>query len=514
MSICDNDPILFNVNNSMTIKILKNVRNFGNSYMKIHPYICFVICLIGTTFNFIHLIVLTRKNLRKSSVNSIMTVIAICDMITMLTYLIYNFHFRININFQFFQCLNPFSYLWLVFLYFHVILSIFLHSLTLWLAVVMAFVRRTTFKTNSFHSPWQSSMIAYKISFILMIGVFITTMPNIIVHTISKTTKVWNIEDSSQVYCKNFYDNSTLLKEAIYTLDFSEIAKKNNCKIFKANLWLTGIFNKLIPSILLLLLSFNLMYKLNEAEKKRKKFFYQYRKTSINERKFKKDKATTLLLGILIVFLLTELPQGIIIILSAIWTNDIFKEIYHYVADFLDLLSLINSSVHFFMYFIMSSRYRITFVNIVFRKNFGYLSHFSSRVTNSLFSREPTNYVSEIVLKLNDDSNKTNSSYRKRIKTDKLKQQKRYNKRNDMEVKDNNSVYSRKKLNKKFMTSSEKSLNIRISDTSTYSSFSSLFAYNNLRKENICEVGYTCSNINDIKNKQQKSFGDENISYL
>lgn len=63
-----------------------------------------------------------------------------------------------------------------------------------------------------------------------------------------------------------------------------------------------------------------------------------------------------MLLTILIVFLVTELPQGFLSIYIAIYTNDVYNYIYKNLGDVLDLLSLINSSVNFVLYCLMSSR--------------------------------------------------------------------------------------------------------------------------------------------------------------
>jgi hypothetical protein len=64
-----------------------------------------------------------------------------------------------------------------------------------------------------------------------------------------------------------------------------------------------------------------------------------------------------LLLTILCVFLITEFPQGVLSMLSAIYTNDIHNIIYFLCGDVLDLLSLINSAVNFLFYILMSSRF-------------------------------------------------------------------------------------------------------------------------------------------------------------
>lgn len=77
------------------------------------------------------------------------------------------------------------------------------------------------------------------------------------------------------------------------------------------------------------------------------------------------DRTTAILLAILTVFLLTELPQGLIAILNAIYTAEVHRFIYLTLGDVLDLLSLVNSSVNFVLYCFMSSRYRQTFCSLL-----------------------------------------------------------------------------------------------------------------------------------------------------
>uniref|UniRef100_A0A8R1XLQ9 G_PROTEIN_RECEP_F1_2 domain-containing protein n=1 Tax=Onchocerca volvulus TaxID=6282 RepID=A0A8R1XLQ9_ONCVO len=67
------------------------------------------------------------------------------------------------------------------------------------------------------------------------------------------------------------------------------------------------------------------------------------------------------------VFLVTELPQGVLAMLNALHTNDIHTILYSNLANVLDLLSLINCCVGFITYYFLSSKYRqalmIVFVN-------------------------------------------------------------------------------------------------------------------------------------------------------
>ncbi len=59
---------------------------------------------------------------------------------------------------------------------------------------------------------------------------------------------------------------------------------------------------------------------------------------------------------------LTELPQGVIAVLDAIYTTHVHTIIYINVGNFLDLLSLINCFVGFTAFVKISSKYRQTFL--------------------------------------------------------------------------------------------------------------------------------------------------------
>lgn len=134
------------------------------------------------------------------------------------------------------------------------------------------------------------------------------------------------------------------------------MASRNGCRWFKANLWLTGTLFKVIPCLLLIVLSSSLLLKLRNAERKRRLLLLNGGPGNETNKRITSDRTTAMLLTILCVFLITEFPQGVLCILSAVFTNDVLNLIYFNLGDLLDLLSLVNSSVNFVLYCLMSSR--------------------------------------------------------------------------------------------------------------------------------------------------------------
>ncbi|KAK6042791.1 hypothetical protein COOONC_19704, partial [Cooperia oncophora] len=118
---------------------------FFSLYAPIHGYVCVGLCVFGILTNIVHVVVLSRPVMRKSAVNCVLTAVAICDVGTMATYLIYISHFVVRRQTT---CSPTFTHGWMQFLQWHVMLSITLHTTSLWLAVAMAFIRRMTLRVT------------------------------------------------------------------------------------------------------------------------------------------------------------------------------------------------------------------------------------------------------------------------------------------------------------------------------------------------------------------------------
>uniref|UniRef100_A0A1I7Y7J3 G_PROTEIN_RECEP_F1_2 domain-containing protein n=1 Tax=Steinernema glaseri TaxID=37863 RepID=A0A1I7Y7J3_9BILA len=351
MAMCENDRTLFNMSDRTTVEFLEQLEHFNRAYTVVHRYFCALICICGVALNLVHIVVLTRRQMRVYAVNSILSIMATCDVVTMISYLIYLIRFKFVENEE-----NVFgyNYYWLLFLLGHVVLSIALHTVSLYLSVVMAFIRVTALE--KLDSKWVKSRSVGHIFFATSFLVAILSIPTLLVHKIERLDPA-------------FFgpENSTLAGSsspvALYTIGLDPLATEHSCALFKFNLWLTGICFKVFPCFLLFWFTAALMQKLHETSKKRRMLLGLCDEKR-RRKKLAVDKTTYMLIIMLIIFLATELPQGALALLNALYTNDVHTFIYLNLGEVLDLLSLINCNTSFVLYCVMSSRYRLTFRRI------------------------------------------------------------------------------------------------------------------------------------------------------
>ena len=70
-------------------------------------------------------------------------------------------------------------------------------------------------------------------------------------------------------------------------------------------------------------------------------------------------RTTSMLIAVVLTFVITELPQGILVIVCSF--NDTYRDYYYDLGDLLDIIVLLNSSVNFVLYATMSQQFRDTF---------------------------------------------------------------------------------------------------------------------------------------------------------
>ena len=132
--------------------------------------------------------------------------------------------------------------------------------------------------------------------------------------------------------------------------------------LFDLNYWVHSVLIKLVPCFLLTLLTILLVYALHKAQKRHAALMSQGRRNQDDDAKHDEHfRTTTMLLAVVILFLLTELPQGILTLLM-IFMDNLRNELYNPLGDILDIAALLNNAINFVLYCTMSQQFRRTFV--------------------------------------------------------------------------------------------------------------------------------------------------------
>nr|WGD18959.1 neuropeptide receptor A13 [Helicoverpa armigera] len=337
--------------------------NFNKAYSRLHGYIALVICIVGSATNSINIAVLSRREMT-SSTNSILTGLAVADLLVMLEYIPYALHMNIKIGPQ----VNKNTYAWAVFVYFHSIFSQTFHTISIWLAVTLAVWRYVAIAFPQRNSTWCSKknttlaiVSAYVICPFLCLPIYFAM--NIVPSEVTAQNNSEFAEDLS------LPDNRT-----VYVLEMSK-----NVQLVTAIMWIYSVILKLVPSIALSILSTCLISKLTTTERKRQKLLKRSTigpnepekqclatEEACARRASRTDRTTRMLLAVLGLFLSTEVPQGLLGLASAL-APDFFKSCYSMFGDLMDVLALFTSSVNFVLYCSMSRQFRCTFARLARR---------------------------------------------------------------------------------------------------------------------------------------------------
>ncbi|MCP9264455.1 BMA-DMSR-8, isoform a [Dirofilaria immitis] len=310
--------------------------DFHVTYGLIHPYIAVILCFAGTILNVMTIAVLTRPSMI-SPVNVLLCSVAICDVLVMASYLIFVTHFLISAANR---CLHTdYSYLWTIFTLIHAHASVILHSTSIWLTVLLAQIRVLTIRRSTLHP---STTVTIRFTVLLSIA----------------TCLIIKLDDEYVQQNSDYsqYDDDNDDNEyPVYML----VASQGNCMKLKLAFWSNGILFKVVPCLLLTISIIVLVKVIADLSNQRRTL------AQLMKRKVPKDHTTPMLVAVLSIFLITELPQGIMNVLTGIFTGDTFhQKVYLPLGDFMDLLSLINSAVNFLIYCIMNKRFRITFLQL------------------------------------------------------------------------------------------------------------------------------------------------------
>lgn len=329
-----------------SIDTVRGLNEFAHRYGGIHGYVAVAVCLFGVLSNSANILVLTRRNMA-SSTNTILLWLAVADLLTMVDYLPFVIHFYVMGPAD--ASRPPFStpeFSWICFLLFHASFSIVCHTVAIWLTIALAIFRYIFICKPTRGSHYCSQERACYVVVLVIILTIILCIPNYTINT----------------YQFHSRHNATNTSDESYYFPDVRMATPEFKTIFLVNNWVQAILIKLVPCFMLVTLTLLLLNAMHNAYRKRLKLKSQGRRAE-SDKHGEHNRTTGMLLAVVILFTITELPQGILTLMN-VFVDCFTTTVYYKLGDLLDIMALINNSVNFVLYCTMSKQFRTTFATI------------------------------------------------------------------------------------------------------------------------------------------------------
>ncbi|XP_030756446.1 sex peptide receptor-like [Sitophilus oryzae] len=337
-----------------------DLEDFRTHYQKhIHGYLSLTVCIFGSLANIFNICVLRTKHMR-SPTNYILTGLAIADLLVMLEYIPFTIHRNLPPNPLYY---SHFSYSWAIYYKFHASFTLILHFIACCLTILLAiwrYVFVSRLQASKICSDETTTVICIMLTYLACSLVCCPMIPFLKIITYEQRCDRTGIIIENKDSYK--YNSSEFYNYTIYLLSPNDP--------LKLSVWVYSVLLKLVPCALLTVLSYKIISALIETRRRRLKLLgcnmeaMEKNTKSHTIQLYKEnqsDRTTKMLLAVLILFLVTEFPQGILGQISALKGDVFLKECYNSLGEIMDILALINSSINFILYCTMSRQFRVTF---------------------------------------------------------------------------------------------------------------------------------------------------------
>lgn len=318
------------------------LQSLKEEYAEIHGYISVVVCVFGIVANIANIVVLNKKHMRTST-NVILKWLAVADLCTMMEYVPFALKFYVFKD-PVIENLYVRSYSWMCYLLFHANFSITMHSISIWLTIMLAIFRFLYIFFPAKGSIYCSLEHAKFVIMSVYVSAVLVCIPNYISNYWREVTT--NVGNEPNVTLYTFDQR----RDGVFQM------------IFDLNYWVQSILIKLVPCFLLTVLTIILISALRRAHRHHVQLKSQGMGKADVDSHHEHIRTTTMLLAVVILFLVTELPQGILTLLM-IFMEDLHTEVYSPLGDILDIAALMNNAINFVLYCTMSKQFRDTFTD-------------------------------------------------------------------------------------------------------------------------------------------------------
>lgn len=310
-------------------KSSKNIQNFLlifflPSFNSVHFKLSLFICIFGCITNVLNFIVLTRKELR-THINQILAALAISDFLVMLVFVPYALDHALGLNSRW----ERLTYGYAHYIYMYAMLSQTAHTISIFLTIILALWRYVSVcHPNLKNSIMKRTLLAILASYViaplisvpyfLSLSIFSSEIL-IFANNMTEIRAVGNFSDYN-----DFGESGEIMKLTKYYLHPSKLAQRHD-QLF---LWVYSVIIKLLPCIALTYFSLQLIRALYEAKKRKEKLTSGSVSVKLLTKKKQADRTTRMLIAVLLLFLITEFPQGIMGLFSALLHQHFFTYCY------------------------------------------------------------------------------------------------------------------------------------------------------------------------------------------
>ncbi|XP_053614835.1 G-protein coupled receptor dmsr-1-like isoform X1 [Plodia interpunctella] len=317
-------------------------RDIIMAYNGIHGYVSLLVCTIGVIANTMNVAVLTRKDMAAAPINRLLKWLAVADVFVMLEYVPFVIYRYLVLPGKW-----DFPYSWAMYLLFHMHFAQILHTASICLTLSLAIWRYIAIK----YSDRSHVLCTERRCSMAILASFI--LPPIL------CTPTFMVFD---IHTKNVTDVDGN-PDIAYHVD-----SDYQGTLYQANFWVHAVVIKLLPCSILTVISIWLIRALYSANRHQKNL-RNYSACPAAEKMVKRqnkadkrtDRTTKMLLAVLLLFLVTELPQGILGLMSGLLGWCFFKRCYDLFGELMDFLALLNGAINFILYCSMSRQFRQTF---------------------------------------------------------------------------------------------------------------------------------------------------------
>lgn len=314
---------------------------YSNEYAKVHGYISLIVCQFGSVANVINIAVLSRKEMR-SPTNAILTGLAIADLLVMLDYIPYACHVYLTSDDH--PDSYRFSYGWTSFVLFHSLFSQVCHTISICLTLILAIWRYIAVAVPHRNKQLCNTRRTLWALFLAYVTCPLVCMP--LYFAIGVHDRHEYIDQLGKRISKSELNNTlTYNTTTLYYVQFNKWALRDGELHKKMNFWIYSVVIKLFPCVTLTILSTRLIIALMDTKKRRNNLLGSViplkqreearmimakpkKSVKLMDKERQTDRTTRMLLAVLLLFLLTEFPQGILGLLSALFEEPFFTQCY------------------------------------------------------------------------------------------------------------------------------------------------------------------------------------------